>query len=386
MTRTQLNLSSFDATCWLGLRLLSPTGVQGPSQGFVRGQKDNSNSHTTTTTPAGRSGFQGNPKDSGPVSGLKNQTATPKAPGPKDRPLAKKSTDLTGGAMGQPKAKLVAATKDRPISKSISGAPVKSSSSDKNTSHTRDLKGLANAGGFVSAPSDSIGNEVGNGSETNSFTEPRATTKVQKNNKSTAHQNTATRPVVLKPSAANQRDSKESRSPTAVGPKGVSPLNKWYELSRKLVKGGQQPLIQISSPLQHKKNQGPANSAATPPSLEKPNSRHVGIVNIICTHNNTIINLTDNYGNVIISRTPRQLGFKGTKRSTSYAASVAAEQVYQTAVLCQFHNIVIQVKGFGPGRSSSLYILTKRDLSILRIVDLTPLPHNGCRAPKKRRI
>lgn len=111
-----------------------------------------------------------------------------------------------------------------------------------------------------------------------------------------------------------------------------------------------------------------------------------GRIYISSTYNNTIITLTDQKGNVLGWTSAGAIGFKGTKKSTPFAASKVAETVAQIAAKYGIEKIEIFVKGVGSGRESAIRSLIARGLDVLSIRDLTPIPHNGCRAPKVRRV
>ena len=111
-----------------------------------------------------------------------------------------------------------------------------------------------------------------------------------------------------------------------------------------------------------------------------------GIAHIKATFNNTHITLTDSYGNVIAWSTAGTSGFKGSRKSTAYAATMAADKVGIVGKNMGLLRIDVRVKGPGSGRESAIRALAAAGLEILSIKDVTPLPHNGCRPPKKRRV
>jgi len=111
-----------------------------------------------------------------------------------------------------------------------------------------------------------------------------------------------------------------------------------------------------------------------------------GRVYISSTYNNTIISLTDNSGNVLHWASAGNIGFKGAKKSTPFAASKVAETLSQAAQKKGIETIQIYVKGIGAGRDSAIRSLAARGLDIVSIKDITPIPHNGCRLPKPRRV
>ena len=111
-----------------------------------------------------------------------------------------------------------------------------------------------------------------------------------------------------------------------------------------------------------------------------------GIAHIQSTFNNTIITLTDAAGNVVSWSTAGAMGFKGSKKSTPFAAQMAAEEAGKKAMTHGMKVIDIYVKGPGPGRESALRALQSIGFNIKLIKDITPIPHNGCRPPKRRRV
>ena len=111
-----------------------------------------------------------------------------------------------------------------------------------------------------------------------------------------------------------------------------------------------------------------------------------GKAHIKSTFNNTIVSITDNYGNVISWATAGKVGFKGSRKNTPFAAQVAAENAAKTAKDMGLRSVDIEVKGPGSGRESAIRSLQAAGLEVMSIKDVTPIPHNGCRPPKKRRV
>ena len=111
-----------------------------------------------------------------------------------------------------------------------------------------------------------------------------------------------------------------------------------------------------------------------------------GIAHIHASFNNTIVTITDRQGNTLSWATSGGAGFKGSRKSTPFAAQVAAEKASKYAQECGVKNIEVRIKGPGPGRESAVRALNAAGFKITSIADVTPFPHNGCRAPKKRRI
>jgi small subunit ribosomal protein S11 len=111
-----------------------------------------------------------------------------------------------------------------------------------------------------------------------------------------------------------------------------------------------------------------------------------GIVHIQSTFNNTIVTITDPLGNVVAWSSSGVQGFKGSRKSTPFAAQVAAEDAARKAMEHGMKNVEVYVKGPGSGRESALRSLQAAGFNIVMIKDVTPIPHNGCRPPKRRRV
>ena len=111
-----------------------------------------------------------------------------------------------------------------------------------------------------------------------------------------------------------------------------------------------------------------------------------GIAFVNATFNNTIISITDDHGNVLAWSSAGAKGFKGSRKSTPYAAQIAADDVAGKAQEYGLKTLNVQVKGPGSGRETALRALQARGFKILSIIDTTPIPHNGSRPPKKRRV
>jgi len=111
-----------------------------------------------------------------------------------------------------------------------------------------------------------------------------------------------------------------------------------------------------------------------------------GRIYISSSYNNTIITLTDNQGNVLTWASAGSIGFKGTKKATPFAASKVAEILAQSVKKIGIEKVQVFIKGVGSGRESAIRSLAVRGLDIILIKDITPIPHNGCRPPKVRRV
>ena len=111
-----------------------------------------------------------------------------------------------------------------------------------------------------------------------------------------------------------------------------------------------------------------------------------GLAHIKATFNNTLITITDKAGNTVVWGSAGKAGFKGSKKSTPFAATVAAEQCGREALALGVRRVDVRVQGPGSGRESAISALAAAGIQIKSIQDVTPLPHNGCRPPKKRRV
>jgi small subunit ribosomal protein S11 len=111
-----------------------------------------------------------------------------------------------------------------------------------------------------------------------------------------------------------------------------------------------------------------------------------GVAHIKATFNNTIVTIADTKGNTVVWASSGKAGFKGSKKSTPFAATVAAEQAGREAVAMGVRRVTVRVQGPGSGRESAIQALATSGLDVTSIQDVTPLPHNGCRPPKKRRV
>ena len=152
-------------------------------------------------------------------------------------------------------------------------------------------------------------------------------------------------------------------------------------------------------PVKAKKEEAPAeppkeNLSLSPDDVEKPKiikakgskNVHAGIAHVLSTFNNTIVTITDLKGNVIGWSSAGKVGFKGTRKSTAYAAQMVAQDASRQAMGHGLKEVEVLVKGPGAGRESAVRALQAIGLDLTVIRDVTPVPHNGCRPPKQRRV
>lgn len=120
----------------------------------------------------------------------------------------------------------------------------------------------------------------------------------------------------------------------------------------------------------------------------KKTKKHVpaGIIHVLATFNNTIITVTDLQGNVVCWSSAGAKGFKGSRKSTPFAAQVAGEEAARRARDCGMKQVTVYVSGPGAGRESALRAISHAGIKAILIRDITPIPHNGCRPPKRRRV
>ena len=111
-----------------------------------------------------------------------------------------------------------------------------------------------------------------------------------------------------------------------------------------------------------------------------------GQVHIYSTFNNTIVTITDHQGNTVTWGSSGSVGFKGSRKSTPFAARLAAEQAIKAAMAMGMQEAELYVKGPGPGREAAIRAVQSLGIKVTSITDVTPVPHNGCRPPKKRRV
>ncbi len=127
---------------------------------------------------------------------------------------------------------------------------------------------------------------------------------------------------------------------------------------------------------------------ATAPRIKKRVKKNVvdGVAHIHASFNNTIVTITDRQGNTLAWATAGGSGFRGSRKSTPFAAQVAAENASNVVKEMGMKNLDVCVRGPGPGRESAIRALNAKGFTITSITDVTPIPHNGCRPPKRRRV
>jgi small subunit ribosomal protein S11 len=116
------------------------------------------------------------------------------------------------------------------------------------------------------------------------------------------------------------------------------------------------------------------------------NLQQKGIIHVYSSKNNTLITLTDLQGNTKLWTSAGTLGFKNSRKSTTYAAQTAADDLATRALILGFCSVIVKIKGLGYGKDSTVRALYKSKLVITKLIEQTPISHNGCRPPKKRRI
>ena len=135
-----------------------------------------------------------------------------------------------------------------------------------------------------------------------------------------------------------------------------------------------------------------AETPATPAAAPKPKKKRerkvgvAGVAHVRSTFNNTIITITDQDGHTVAWASSGKVGFKGSRKSTPFAAQIAAENTAKEALSLGLKKVEVWVKGPGAGREAAIRSLQAAGLEIMAIKDVTPIPHNGCRPPKRRRV
>jgi small subunit ribosomal protein S11 len=148
---------------------------------------------------------------------------------------------------------------------------------------------------------------------------------------------------------------------------------------KKVIKQTQEEALKETEEVESK-IQKAGNKAVTAKQIKK------GLITISSTYNNTILTLADSNGNVLSWASSGKIGFKGTKKGTPYAAAKAAEVLTQAIEKFKIEEIAVKIKGIGSGRESALRALAGQGVNIIAVKDATPVPHNGCKRKKPRRI
>ena len=147
-----------------------------------------------------------------------------------------------------------------------------------------------------------------------------------------------------------------------------------------VIKQTQEEALKETEDVESKIQKAGSKESAAPKQIKK------GLVSISSTYNNTILTLADANGNVLTWSSSGKIGFKGTKKGTPYAAAKAAEVLSQAIEKFRIEEVSVKIKGIGSGRESALRALAGQGVNIVSIQDATPVPHNGCRRKKPRRI
>ena len=200
---------------------------------------------------------------------------------------------------------------------------------------------------------------------------------------------------------------KKPRAPKAAG-KEAEPKVEAAEVQGEAAKADASPVVAVA-PAEPKKKTAPTakkeeavapapapaeNLSLSPDSVEQPKivkakgskNIHNGIAHVLATFNNTIVTITDMKGNVIGWSSAGKVGFKGSRKSTAYAAQMVAQDASRQAMGHGLKEVEVLVKGPGAGRESAVRALQAIGLELTVIRDVTPVPHNGCRPPKQRRV
>ena len=130
------------------------------------------------------------------------------------------------------------------------------------------------------------------------------------------------------------------------------------------------------------------NSGSAAKSTKKKSRKNLshGVCHIHASFNNTIVTISDADGNAVVWASAGGLGFRGSKKSTPFAAQVASQEAAKKAAECGLMSVDVKVKGPGAGRENAIRALLAAGLRITSVADMSPMPHNGCRAPKRRRV
>ncbi len=208
------------------------------------------------------------------------------------------------------------------------------------------------------------------------------------------------KPKAQKPASVAPTDSPEGKTVATAGEKGTQGVVS-ADAAPKLAAPEAEPAVKPAKKAPKRKKEEPAPAAAAPESLslsadavEKPKiikakgskNVHSGIAHVLSTFNNTVVTITDMKGNVIGWSSAGKVGFKGSRKSTAYAAQMVAQDASRQAMGHGLKEVEVLVKGPGAGRESAVRALQAVGLDLTVIRDVTPVPHNGCRPPKPRRV
>jgi small subunit ribosomal protein S11 len=200
---------------------------------------------------------------------------------------------------------------------------------------------------------------------------------------------------------APKAKSETAETPASVAPEESAPAEESTETPA--VSAAEAPAKPAKKPAKAKKEEAAAAAAPEPPKenlslnpddVEKPKiikakgskNVHTGIAHVLSTFNNTIVTITDLKGNVIGWSSAGKVGFKGSRKSTAYAAQMVAQDASRQAMGHGLKEVEVLVRGPGAGRESAVRALQAIGLDLTVIRDVTPVPHNGCRPPKQRRV
>lgn len=196
------------------------------------------------------------------------------------------------------------------------------------------------------------------------------------------------------------KTSSKPKAAKAKTPAGESAPPAPEETAVPQVAATEAPKVEKKAPAKPKKEEAPAaeapkeNLTLNPDDVEKPKiikakgskNVHTGIAHVLSTFNNTIVTITDMKGNVIGWSSAGKVGFKGSRKSTAYAAQMVAQDASRQAMGHGLKEVEVLVRGPGAGRESAVRALQAIGLDLTVIRDVTPVPHNGCRPPKQRRV
>ena len=213
---------------------------------------------------------------------------------------------------------------------------------------------------------------------------------------------------MVEPTKPAEDAVKKPRAPK-VAAKEAAPKLEATEVQGEAAKADASPAVSVATPVEPKKKAAPKakkeeaaapapapaeNLSLSPDSVEQPKivkakgskNIHNGVAHILATFNNTIVTITDMKGNVIGWSSAGKVGFKGSRKSTAYAAQMVAQDASRQAMGHGLKEVEVLVKGPGAGRESAVRALQAIGLELTVIRDVTPVPHNGCRPPNQRRV